>query len=92
MVYRGVVAIVSILNGRKVVGEELRFVPLSKGDSLLAEGDKRLRVTRARKGEVDPEILERDLRKFAGRLVAADATEFDENWLYGCVDMSQHQP
>jgi len=92
MVYRGVVAIVSILNGRKVVGEELRFVPLSKGDSLLAEGDKRLRVTRARKGEVDPEILERDLRKFAGRLVAADATEYDENWLYGCVDMSQHQP
>jgi hypothetical protein len=92
MVYRGVVAIVSILNGRKVVGEELRFVPLSKGASLLAEGDKRLRVTRARKGEVDPEILERDLRKFAGRLVAAEATEYDENWLYGCVDMSQHQP
>lgn len=92
MVYRGVVAIVSILSGRKVVGEELRFVPLSRGDSMLAEGDKRLRVTRARKGQGDPELLERDLRTYAGRLVAADATEFDDEWLYGCVDMSQNQP
>jgi hypothetical protein len=86
------VAVVSILSGRKVTGEELRFVPLSRGESLLAEGDKRLRVTRARRGEGDPEVLERDLRRFAGRLVAADATEFDDEWLYGCVDMSQHQP
>jgi hypothetical protein len=59
---------------------------------MLAEGDKRLRVTRARKGELDPEVLERDLRQYAGRVVAADATEYDDQWLYGCVDMSQHQP
>ena len=91
MVFRGVVAVVCILAGRKVVGEELRFIPLSRGESLLAEGDKRLRVTRARKGEVDPEVLERDLRQYAGRVVAADATEYDDQWLYGCVDMSQHQ-
>jgi hypothetical protein len=92
MVFRGVVAVVSILAGRKVTGEELRLIPLSRGESLLAEGDKRLRVTRARKGELDPEVLERDLRQYAGRVVAADATEYDEQWLYGCVDMSQHQP
>jgi hypothetical protein len=92
MVFRGVVAVVSILSGRKVLGEELRFIPLSRGESLLAEGDKRLRVTRARRGELDPEVLERDLRQYAGRVVAADATEYDDQWLYGCVDMSQHQP
>jgi hypothetical protein len=92
MVFRGVVAVVSILAGRKVTGEELRFIPLSRGESMLAEGDKRLRVTRARKGELDPEVLERDLRQYAGRVVAADATEYDDQWLYGCVDMSQHQP
>jgi hypothetical protein len=92
MVFRGVVAVVSILAGRKVMGEELRFIPLSRGESMLAEGDKRLRVTRARKGELDPEVLERDLRQYAGRVVAADATEYDDQWLYGCVDMSQHQP
>lgn len=91
MVYRGVVAIVSILDGRKVIGEELRFIPLSKGEALIAEGSKRLRVTRARKGEIDPELLEKDLRLYAGRLVAADATEFDDDWLYGCVDISQRQ-
>jgi hypothetical protein len=91
MVYRGVVAIVSILDGRRLVGEELRFIPLSKDGSLIAEGNRRLRVTRARKGEIDPELLEKDLRVYAGRLVAADATEFDENWLYGCVDISQRQ-
>lgn len=91
MIYRGVVAVVSIIQGRKVVGEELRFIPLSRGEALLAEGDKRLRVTRARKGEIDPELLERDLRGFAGRVVAAEATDYDEDWLYGCVDISQRQ-
>ena len=91
MLYRGVVAVVSVLNGRKVVGEGLRFIPLMQGDTLLAEGNRRLRVTRARKGEVSPDVLERNLESFAGRVVAADATEFDDEWLYGCVDMARYQ-
>ena len=91
MVYRGVVAIVAILNGRKLVGEQLRFIPLSRDGNLLAAGDKRLRVTGARRGDGDPVRQERSLEVFAGRVIAADASEFDEEWLYGCVDISRHQ-
>lgn len=91
-VYRGVVALVSVFEGRKIVGEVLRFIPLVKGGTVLAAGDKRLRVTRARKGDASPGMMERDLAAFAGRTVAADALEHDDEWLYGCVDMSHKQP
>jgi hypothetical protein len=90
MVYRGVVAIVSVVEGRRVTGEQLRFIPLAAGDDWLAAGNRRLRVTRANKGDGNPVLLERNLYGFAGRLVAADATGFDEEWLYGCVDMAQN--
>lgn len=91
MVYRGVVAIVAIFNGRKLVGEQLRFIPLSQGDQLLAAGDRRLRLTGARRSDPDPAKQEKELDAFAGRLVAAEASDFDNEWLYGCVDISRHQ-
>jgi hypothetical protein len=91
MIFKGVVARVSRLEGRKIVGEDLRFIPLMRGAELLMAGDMRLRITGARKGEANPELQERDLRVFAGRTIAAEATEFDECWLYGCVDISQNQ-
>ena len=90
MVYKGVVAIVSVVEGLRVTGEELRFIPLAAGPQVLTAGDRRLRVTRAQRGEGNPILHERNLYSFAGRLVAAEASEFDDNWLYGCVDMAQH--
>jgi len=90
MVYRGVVAIVAVVEGRRVTGEQLRFIPLAAGDDWLAAGNRRLRVTRAQRGQGNPVLHERNLYGFAGRLVAAEASEFDDNWLYGCVDMAQH--
>lgn len=91
MVYRGVVAIVAIFNGRKLVGEQLRFIPLSQGGDLLAAGDKRLRLTGARRGDTDPARQEKSLDKYAGRVIAAEAADYDDEWLYGCVDISRQQ-
>ena len=58
---------------------------------MLAAGDRRLRLTGARRSDPDPSKQEKELTAFAGRLVAAEASDFDNEWLYGCVDISRHQ-
>ena len=92
MVYRGVIARIAVLEGAAIIGEELRFIPLQREESMMAPGKLRLRVTRSKAGSVEPEMRERQLDEFDGQLVAAMATGHDDRWLYGCSDISGHQP
>jgi hypothetical protein len=92
MVYRGVVARIAVLEGAAIVGEELRFIPLQREDSMMAPGKLRLRITRSKAGGMEPEVRERQLDEYDGQLVAAMASGHDDRWLYGCSDISGHQP
>lgn len=92
MIYKGVIARIAVLEGAAIVGEELRFIPLQREESMMAPGKLRLRVTRAKAGVAEPEMRERQLDEFDGQLVAAMATGHDDRWLYGCSDISGHQP
>ncbi len=92
MVYRGVVARIAVLEGAAIVGEELRFIPLQREETMMAPGKTRLRITRGKAGIAEPELRERQLDEFDGQLIAAMATGHDANWLYGCSDIAGHQP
>lgn len=92
MIYKGVIARIAVFEGAAIVGEELRFIPLQREESMMAPGKLRLRVTRSKAGAVEPEMRERQLDEFDGQLVAAMATGHDDRWLYGCSDISGHQP
>jgi len=92
MVYRGVIARIAVLEGAAIVGEELRFIPLQREESMMAPGKLRLRVTRSKAGIAEPEMRERQLDEFDGQVVAAMATGHDDRWLYGCSDISGQQP
>jgi len=92
MVYRGVIARIAVLEGAAIVGEELRFIPLQREESMMAPGKLRLRVTRSKAGIAEPEMRERQLDEFDRQVVAAMATGHDDRWLYGCSDISGRQP
>lgn len=92
MVYRGVIARIAVLEGAAIVGEELRFIPLQREESMMAPGKLRLRVTRGKAGVAEPELRERQLDEFDGQVVAAMASGHDDRWLYGCSDISGRQP
>jgi hypothetical protein len=92
MIYRGVVARVAKMDGMRIVGEDLRFIPLEAGEKLLAPGRIRLRVTAGKRGVGDPVVRERTLAEFEGEMVAIDAAGHDANWLYGYVNVAGKQP
>lgn len=92
MVYRGVVARIAVLEGAAIVGEELRFIPLQREESQMAPGRLRLRITGSKAGVIEPESRERQLDEYDGQMVTASATGHDDRWLYGCSDISGHQP
>jgi hypothetical protein len=91
-VYTGVVARVTLFDGPKIVGDDLRFVPLQIGEEMVVGGSYRLRVTRSKNGTVDPTIREHALDEFEGHMVCAVAVSHDHEWIYGCSDIQGRQP
>lgn len=88
MIIRGVVARVWT---QGVKAEALRFIPLEQEDKPLRKGGRRLRITKAKENGKKPDLDEWDLKPFAGRTVALDITGYDEQWVYGCVDVARYQ-
>lgn len=88
MIIRGVVARVWPAGSKE---ETLRFIPLEQDDKPLRMGDRRMRITKAKENGKKPEPEEWDLKPFAGRTVALETTGFDEDWVYGCVDVARYQ-
>ncbi|MBM3766667.1 MAG: hypothetical protein FJW32_14855 [Acidobacteria bacterium] len=74
-----------------VKAEALRFIPLEQEDKPLRKGGRRLRITKAKENGKKPDLDEWDLKPFAGRTVALDITGYDEQWVYGCVDVARYQ-
>lgn len=88
MIIRGVVARVW---PEGVKQEALRFIPLEEEEKPLRLGDRRMRITKAKENGKKPDLDEWDLKPFAGRTVALDITGYDEQWVYGCVDVARYQ-
>jgi len=88
VIIRGVVARVWT---QGVKAEALRFIPLEQEDKPLRKGGRRLRITKAKENGKKPDLDEWDLKPFAGRTVALDITGYDEQWVYGCVDVARYQ-
>jgi hypothetical protein len=86
MVIRGVVA--RVWNPT----ERLRFIPLEKDGTALTEGHRRLRLTRYKRGEPKPGRGEWEMLPYAGRTIAVQGADYDDEWVYGCVDAAMNQP
>jgi len=91
-VYTGVVARVTLFDGARIVGEDLRFIPFRSDSAALNGGSCRLRISGSRAGTVDPSIREQSLTEFEGHLVLVVAASHDSVWLYGCKDIQGRQP